>query len=181
MSFNENLENMVSAVSNMQEVSAKYADHESKNASQIVYHEPADAKQASIAAAVRRKTAALFIVGAVVFTAFTVFAFVTGQSITAALVMAVLSAVLIFTVFRILSGTPQVMTGIAVFKYERIGSGSGTGKNTARTYLISVKPDSGERVIYKNIQISQKDYAKVAEGTPVLVVKTGATAQACIL
>lgn len=44
MSFSENLENMVSAVSNMQEVSAKYADHESKNASQIVYHEPADAK-----------------------------------------------------------------------------------------------------------------------------------------
>ena len=53
--------------------------------------------------------------------------------------------------------------------------------NTSRTYYVSVKPDSGEMVIYKDIRISYAEYNKVSEGTHVLVAKTGVSAEACVL
>ena len=63
----------------------------------------------------------------------------------------------------------QVFTGIAVYK-QIIRSDI----HSKKVYCtISIIPENGEKVIYRDINISKKEYNRVAEGTRVMVVNKG--------
>lgn len=172
--------NLSSNMNEMQNASARYADHQQKHANDIVYREPMNNEESSKAKKMSAKLALVTGGMTALFALITLGTIIGGKGMKGALLMAVLTAVLGFLTYKTISTKPQVMTGIVVFKGEH-STGKATGKNTSRTYYVSVKPDSGEMVIYKDIRISYAEYNKVSEGTHVLVAKTGVSAEACVL
>ena len=174
-------DNLAAGMEHLQEVSAKYADHQQKNAADIVYRKAVSDAEAARALKMKRKLAAITGAATALFGLLTIVTIAGKKGVGGIVIMAALTLLLGFITYKSLSGEPQVMTGVAVFKQEHKGSGGGAGKRTARIYSVAVKPDSGERVIYKGIRVSYAEYNKISEGTPVLVVKTGTTAEACVL
>lgn len=66
----------------------------------------------------------------------------------------------------------QVFTGIVVYKQIRVKD----KKSRSVQCTVSIVPENGEKVIYRGINISKKEYIRVTEGTRVLVVNKGVQA-----
>lgn len=168
--------NLASAMNEIQDVSERYADHEPKNVNDIVFHKPVNDVQAEMAEKLKGGVAFLEGIFAIVMVLLAIYCVVIGKILFTLLFVAG-AGFFAYDAISCKKSPAQVMTGTVVYKQER----RGTGRKRSRIFVVTVKPDSGERVIYRGIQISEADYKMVSEGTPVLVVKISAGAKACIL
>ncbi len=163
-------------LSEMNDISGKYENYQKKSHSEIIYHKPINSEQAKVAKSLKKGNSKLLILGTAVFAGVTVLSFMSEGDMGVNILLLLITIFLGFVTVKSLCSSVEVMTGIAVYKDCDIRH----GRNNVSTYYVSVKPDNEENVIYTHIQISAGEYARVSEGTPIMVVKFGIDPQACI-
>lgn len=172
------INNFIDEVSHFQDLNSQYAGYESRTSSQIEFYPPTDSFQEKKAKSVRIKDGVFLFIFTVIFGIVGILCLVAKEKQIFVGIICLLIA--LFTGRCALSTFTSgnlVMTGYVVYKHSRRGS----GRNKGRTYYVTVRPENGDYILYKDIQISKKDYHYVAEGSPVLVVKTGLSARACTM
>ena len=185
MKINLNMLGAVPMHGRLSQLAAQYIDYEPLEAKDIVYYEPQNEEQhlwvqETIKDMIRTRTrekitlALMFGVFAAVICLIFFTELLKGEDMKAVCFLGLTAAVFIFIVVRALLTLPKnittasFMTGTVVFKNSKR-----TG-NDSRQLYISIIPDSGEKVIYRNVYTANKYYRRISEGTRVVVIRAGA-------
>lgn len=169
----------------LQKGAVKYADYRVQPLSEAEYHDPENVEQAEKAEKIEKmnnKKIPIVLMCTLLFCAIFIYIILTttdwtGDVIMIAFTLFIACALLIGFSIKMIKDKPkkvQVITGKAIYKDVR-----SHGRNRGYSYLVSIIPDSGEKVIYRGIPISREDYERVTEGTPIMVVNKGPFA--CII
>lgn len=169
----------------LQKGAVKYADYKVQPLSEAEYHDPENVEQVEKAEKIEKmnnKKIPIILMCTLLFSAISIYiiwttAEWTKEIIMIALTMFIATALLIRFSIKMIKDKPkkvQVITGKAIYKDTRSHS-----RNRGYSYLVSIIPDSGEKVIYRKIPISREDYERVTEGTHIMVVNKGPFA--CII
>ncbi len=147
-----------------------------KNNSEIIYQDPENADQISKARKSIRSSMAISIIVLVSLVAMLIGMIIIGSNIGWIIFMGIFVAIVGFAMYKDRPGKQiKIMKSKAVCKY-RVKIGSASSKNY--NYFVTVIPDNEVKTIYRELQVSKKDYELIQEGTPIMVVKGG---KACIL
>lgn len=142
--------------------------------SEMVYQDPENSIIAKEASRASRKPMIISIIVLIAMAATFAAMIVTGSDIKWTIFMGVVVVAIAIFVFKDIPGkSPKVMKATAIFKNKRF---SGSLQDSARrtyTYFVTVIPESGEKIIFRDLQVSREDYEQIQEGTPILVVKGG--------
>lgn len=148
------------------EIPAEYSEYMNPNSGRIIYHDPENEEQASIAVKAKAKLLAFMSMIVILLLIFTVVAVTDGNKTTAAILMCAFTAIVIGFTVRIACIKPQVVIGRAVIKTKQLRQGSGR----RFSYHVAIAVDKPEKTIYSGINVSRKDYEIIQEGTPIIVV-----------
>lgn len=148
------------------EIPVEYSEYINPNSGRIVYHDPENEEQASIAAKVKSKLLCMMTMTVVLLLIFTIVAITDGNKTTAAILMCAFTTLFIGFTLRIVCMKPQIVTGRTVIKTKQLRQGSGR----RYSYHVAIAVDKPEKTIYSGINVSKKDYEIIREGTPIIVV-----------
>lgn len=168
-------EELQAQINEMQQLQIKYEKmgYVLGNESQIKYQDPENDEQRSKARKSYGKNAAITGIVTVLFLAVFIAMIVTHSKIGPTILVGLICGLLIYLFVKDLPKKHvQIMKATAIYKYQRM-SHSGSSSHRTYTYFISVIPQDGEKLIFRDIQVSSEDYYKIEEGTPVMVVKGG--------
>jgi len=156
-------------------LSEKYSGYKVVPTSSIVYHDPETPEQEEKAKRISKKVLGLYYLVSIAFLASAISSIIMDAPIWVIILLLIITTIFVISTLKTQFKKLQVMTGKAVYKNKERKSNN-TGKYV---YFISVIPDSGEKVIYRRIQVSENDYEQIKEGTPVMVVNKGT--RVCVL
>lgn len=164
----------------LEELSAKYSEYQGLPVSQIQYQDARNDEDKKKARKVGLHYDILMTVFFVVFAIVTVLTFIGDTGILLKLLLVAITGLIGFLLFKSLLVKPKVAYGKAIYKQRRLVGHVGSRRSAKRyVYLVTFIPDGDEKVLYKGVQVSRKDFEQIQEGTPIMVVNKGH--QACIL
>lgn len=153
----------------IEELSIKYKDYTPYLANSIPYRDPSTPEEISKAKKVANCMILSLGFSSIVFIATFVGSLFCTDKLLVKLLLLVVAIFLTGLTLKFMFGKLQVFTGIVVYKQSR----GRRRKSEGVHYKISVIPENGEKVIYREIMISSREYRRVTEGTRVLVVNKG--------
>lgn len=167
------IENMFDVLNDL---GSKYSDYIPKMSSEIVYHDPETLEQEMLAKSIVKKNdkSILLYMASLISIALFIYMIVNKGNITGIIIMFIFCGICVaMSIFNIKSKfeKTQIMIGKVADKHIVRNYERSTYRN--RTAEVSVIPDGGEKIIYRNIRISIEDYEKVIEGSTVMVVNKG--------
>lgn len=172
MSRIDKLNNMFEVLNNLAE---KYPEYKTGDVNKIVFHDPENEEQAQKAKKIASSVQRFLYLALIIFVATAVLMILAKTPIWATVLDIAICIVIGIIAIKSQIQKVQIITVKAIYKNrERMRN-----SNNSYMYFISVIPDNGEKVIYQRIQISEEDYQKVTEGTPVMIVNKGL--KACVL
>ena len=178
VNFNDGMQRINDKFNTLNELSAKYNDYKVMPTSSIVFGEANTAEDETKAKQITRKYNIFLTIFVVVFAITTVLTVMADTSIIVKILMIAITVLAACLLIKSIFTKPKVAYGIAVYKDTHLLN-SGASRNRRYMYYITFVPDNGEKILYRNIQISEKDYIQVQEGAKVMVVNKGP--KACIL
>lgn len=153
----------------IEELSNKYKDYTPYLTNSIPYHDPSTQEEISKAKKVANRMTLSLGFYSMVFSATFVSSLFCTDKLWVKLLLLVLAIYLVGLTLKWKFGRLQVFTGRVVYK-QTVGY---RRKSEGVHYKISVIPENGEKVIYRGVLISSREYKMVTEGTRVLVVNKG--------
>lgn len=176
INFNDGMKRLEDKFNTLNELSAKYSDYQSLSASKIEYGNANNTEDEIKAKKITRKYNLFLTIFIVAFAITTVLTVMSDTDIIVKILVATVMVVAVCLLIKSVFTKTKVAYGIAIYKDIHM---TRSGASRRYTYYITFVPDNGEKVLYKNIQISSKDYKQIQEGTKVMVVNKGP--KACIL
>ena len=174
----EGLEKVKSKLNEMSELREQYADYKLAHISSAQFYDPETEEQKTKANKVVKSVLAVYYMISVVFIA----SFIGAIFLSTQIIVTVLIGLIMVFVVALTLGAQfkkvQIFKGKAVYKQARLVRVTSKRRRNY-TYVISVIPDSGEKVIYREIQVSKNDFDQIEEGTPVMVINS--VNRACVL
>ena len=153
----------------MRALSQKYIEYKPVMPSQVKYRDiQNDAERQLVGDVVNSTTKLIAIVG-LAFLATGIFALCTKKIVLGIIVSLIGAGICIFAINTGMS-KPKVAFGRAVFKqfrYQRFPVES------SKMFYASVIIDEPEKIIVRDVQTSRRDYDRIVEGTPMILIKKG--------
>lgn len=160
------MERGMNLLNQMQERAVRYYDYKPYTVNDIPYRDPVSEEEKSKAKKIINKKKRMFVWASIAMIAVWIVSLFCAEGLLIKALMLVMVVVVVGIGIKISSGKVQVFTGIAVHKQIRHQN---IGSKKVRC-IVSVIPESGEKIIYTDVNISKKDYDQVTEGTRVMVV-----------
>jgi len=161
------------------EKAKQYAGYQVKHANDLIYREPANDQEKTLAKKIIKKNGTLIALIATVFTVLTIACFVGGQNLPISLLLAGISLICILFAIKTFTTKPQVIIATAVNKESRCYSSSYSlsMKQKGTLFYVYVIPENDTHTIYQGVTVNLRTtFEAIQEGTKILVIKTGATA-----
>lgn len=158
-------------------IPAEYAEYLHTQPEEIVYYDPENDEQAAIASKVKMKTAAFLVICSIVLLLLFIYVIATKNKLFVIVVMGLMVAIFTSTAIRVIRRKTQVVTGRAVVKTKQRKS----GKKKTYYYYVAVAVDQPVKTIYSQIPVSESDYEKIQEGTPIMIVNVSTPGKGVVL
>lgn len=153
----------------MLKLPAKYSEYLRAEPEEIVFHDPENDEQAKIASKTKRKAVTWISISDIVLLLIFIYVIVTKNKFIVIFLMGAITFAFMAVTTKIIKTKVQVAIGKAVIKIKQ----REFDKKKTYYYYVAVAVDEPKKAIYSRIQVSKKDFEKIHEGTPIMIINLG--------